>query len=368
MFTRLTGRQPTMEILAPFAVSSISRGRAYPSSVLDGSTRGSFTVSPASTRKRTNRRSLSADNLWTPNRLRPLDEAINVTMCQQSPEPPSDNSSEGTLPITQSDKRQQLHEIQEADYEFYNSSLEFLNTHHSRINTGDRWVNRNKRKPYVPLRRQSESSLMSKVLEVTRETTGSMIDPLTADPKEDSFTPFDQPSCWRDFDQSCSSDADMDTDCRTLLSPVDIMLVSSISSPTRYYDCPKYRKLVKTYLSSTEQEFDEMIEFGFPYSGIVDDKDGMDYKAKDYRFLTLRMTLTPWHARANEVNLYGHEDSEKQIPVQEKVNKFLSRTSAMLSCSSQRVSSYVQDIRSSNSKGPNLTRVVYLRQGFWSVY
>ncbi|KAF9939627.1 hypothetical protein BGZ65_009986 [Modicella reniformis] len=270
------------------------------------------------------------------------DESVNSTTSQwrqQSQKPPvkSNPNTEQGLSVVQHEHQRNFHEIQEADIEFYNSSIEFLNTHHSRVKTADHWANRNKRKLSIPLGLECESSLVSNVLEVTHETLNPDIEPEAVGLNDTAFDAFSAGSSWKDLDQSYSSESDMDAECRSLLSSVDIMLVSSVSSPTRYYDCSRSRMLVKTYLSSSDREFDEMVEFGFPYSSVVEDKDD-----KDCRFLTLRLTLTPWHARADEAKLYGQEDAEKHVPLKEMVNKFLSRTSAMLSYPPQRVPSQVQ--------------------------
>ncbi|KAF9351027.1 hypothetical protein BGX34_000848 [Mortierella sp. NVP85] len=397
VFTRLTGCRPPQpaataaQTSTPILSSSASRGRSQIPSALD-SRRGAFTFSPASTRKRSNRRSLSADNLWTSNRSRPMqgsdnssdepmEAAATTTECPRSQE----HHYHLVGSVARRELQHPLHEVHEADVEFYNNSLEFLNTHHSRITTTDRWANRNKRRPCVPLRRQSESSLMSKVLGVTKEalhptttaatTTATMPLPLeTMEPKEveEELESFGPGGCWKDFEQSFSSSDDAAgemeateesaaaaaAECRSLLSPVDIMVVSSVASPTRYYDCPKYRQLLKTFLCSSERAFDAMIEFGFPSSGVLDDDkeemEGQTNNNSECRFLTLRLTLTPWHARANETKLYGPEGSVKPMPVKTKVNKFLSRTSAMLSCTPQRVASQAHLIKRPRSKDRRL--------------
>ncbi|KAF8930641.1 hypothetical protein BGZ58_008107, partial [Dissophora ornata] len=218
----------------------------------------------------------------------------------------------------------------------------------------DNWANRNKRKPSIPVRRQSESSLLNKIIDATNEVvagstikTTTVVDhdappmPLLSLEQEDvdddyEPSPFGPDSCWKDFSQSRSStfDSEIDPEYRSLLSSVDIMLVSSISSPTQYYDNPKSRKLIRAFLTSGEREFDEAVEFGFPTVGVIDDKDG---RTKDCRFLTLRLTLTPWHARADELRLYGLEkQSNNMPPLKDMVNKFLTKTSAMLSSSPPR--------------------------------
>ncbi|KAF9352387.1 hypothetical protein BGX26_009791 [Mortierella sp. AD094] len=353
MFTRITGREfrsAPIQISAP--IMTPTRGRPRFPSATDVSMNGSLSLSKASARKKTNRRSLSADNLWAENAQRQgldpnrsSDGSINTGRDWTQP-----SSVEHVGVSPQLEKQGQSHRAYETDLEFYKRSVEFLKAHHSRSNTADDWANRNKRKTSIPRRRQSESSLLSKILEANNNNEGTGGDDnVTISERQDDSNPFGPGSCWKDIDPSCSADYDLDEEYRSLLSSVDIMLVPCISSPTRYYDCPKSRKVVRTYMTSGEREFDEMIEFGFPASAVIDDKDG---KVKDCRFMTLRLTLTPWHARADESKLYGPGDSEKSVPLKEMVNKFLSKTSARMSCSPPaRVLSLIPEARPSSLKG-----------------
>ncbi|KAI8598292.1 hypothetical protein EDD21DRAFT_382903 [Dissophora ornata] len=97
-----------------------------------------------------------------------------------------------------------------------------------------------------------------------------------------------------------------------------VAVVSSNSSPTQFYDSLQTRHALRTFLTNTERQFDEMVEYGFPCK----------QAAKNYRYLTLRITLTPWHARADEAKLYGASASMpgKQTQFKAMVNKFFSRS------------------------------------------
>ncbi|KAI8602685.1 hypothetical protein EDD21DRAFT_403457 [Dissophora ornata] len=401
MFTRITGRdnhyrQPPFHISEPI-MTSTPRGCSLLASLADGprstglnmclNMNGPLALSSTSTHKKMNRRSLSADNLMTATASRARaaqrpslgpgigsDGFICTTACKRKQSSlesllVGDKGEHGAcagsvgghrtpqqlqLRQQQGPQQCQVGGIQETEQEFYKNSVEFLNTHHSRNNMTDNWANRNKRKPSIPVRRQSESSLLNKIIDATNEVvagstikTTTVVDhdappmPLLSLEQEDvdddyEPSPFGPDSCWKDFSQSRSStfDSEIDPEYRSLLSSVDIMLVSSISSPTQYYDNPKSRKLIRAFLTSGEREFDEAVEFGFPTVGVIDDKDG---RTKDCRFLTLRLTLTPWHARADELRLYGLEkQSNNMPPLKDMVNKFLTKTSAMLSSSPPR--------------------------------
>ncbi|KAG0282006.1 hypothetical protein BGZ96_000942 [Linnemannia gamsii] len=125
-----------------------------------------------------------------------------------------------------------------------------------------------------------------------------------------------------------------------------IMLVSSSALPTQFYDATKTRNVLRTYLTSPGLEFDEMIEYGFPSEAFMDDGDLDDNNgdhlasenslrlkasaaelAPSCRFLTLRITLTPWHARADESTLYGPRNTVgRQLQFKAMVNRFFSRS------------------------------------------
>ncbi|KAG9062945.1 hypothetical protein KI688_004545 [Linnemannia hyalina] len=138
-------------------------------------------------------------------------------------------------------------------------------------------------------------------------------------------------------------------DCRQrgLKSPsrreAKILLVSSSALPTQFYDSAKTRSVLRTYLTSSGLEFDEMIEYGFPSEAFMnDDDDDSNTRSEDpsssqqkaaaelvpsCRFLTLRITLTPWHARADESTLYGPATTMgRQLQFKAMVNRFFSRT------------------------------------------
>ncbi|KAF9537317.1 hypothetical protein EC957_008484, partial [Mortierella hygrophila] len=339
----------------------------------------SLSLSAAHLHRHHDRRSLSTDNLWSdkhqpPSSIQttgsnpsaaaiapdmPIQVPSSVDQQQQQPTVSSKSSS----PIS-SDQ----HGHFQGDIEFFKKSVEFLRAHHSRHNTADDWANRNKRKPQVPARRQSESCLLDRIVDShisDRDSSSNTNNRRTAilsssaptneegeDNEAEEPRAFGPGSCWKDLDPTYPSMMEfsqlVDDSNRSLLSSVDILLMPTISSPTRYYDCPLSRKLVCTYLTSKGREFDEMIEFGFPLTSIVDDNKSLSpSSSKDCRFLTLRLTLTPWHARADEAKLYGSDDAAvvaaAAMPIKDMVNKFLSRTSAKLSCSPPRILSLLPD-------------------------
>ncbi|KAG0263314.1 hypothetical protein BG011_008943 [Mortierella polycephala] len=219
------------------------------------------------------------------------------------------------------------------DPESYTSSAEFLNTHHRRANTDDNWSNGYKRKTLVSQQGSSKAGPQSQVTDVLTKSNNTNADTARAACAAETSA-FGAAESWKDLDPASTSvDMDMDPDPRSLLSSVDNLVVPNISSPTQYYDSPDTRSLVRTYLTSRGREFGEMIEFGFPAGALLEEKEGI---ASECRFLTLRLTLTPWHARADESKLYGPDDAEKNVPLKGMVNKFLSRTSAILSYSPPR--------------------------------
>ena len=340
----------------------------------------SLSLSAAHLHRRLDRRSISVDNLWSEK-----DQPLSTIQTKGSN--PSTATIAPDMPVLASSsfdyQQQQLtvssksppsplssdrHGHIQGDVEFFKKSVEFLRAHHSRHNTADDWANRNKRKPQVPVRRQSESCLLDRIAKnhvSDKDSTSRTNNRKTAilsssapaseegeDYEAEEPRAFGPGSCWKDLDSIYPSmmafDQLVDDSSRSLLSSVDILLMPTISSPTRYYDCPRSRKLVRTYLTSKGREFDEMIEFGFPLNSIVDDnKSSSPSSSKDCQFLTLRLTLTPWHARADEAKLYGSDDAAvvaaAAVPIKEMVNKFLSRTSAKLSCSPPRILSLLPD-------------------------
>ncbi|KAF9196433.1 hypothetical protein BGZ50_000434 [Haplosporangium sp. Z 11] len=356
MFTRITGkdtaRSPIASISLPTTIPMSDR--SHLDSMTNGHLDHSLTLSAPFTRRKMNRRSLSADGLWatnaycTSNMEQHSDKSIGKTTQhwkQMSLETlvnrnaMSDNEQPEAMITT--DHRQSTWDRNLEDQratqashstnpESYTSSTELLNTHHRRTNTADNWSNRCKQKTLVSQQDPSKADPRSQVTNILTKSSNTNADiAKTACAAETSA--FGAAETWRDFDPASTSVyMDMDPDSRSLLSSVDILMVPSISSPTQYYDDPDTRSLLQTYLTSRGREFDEMIEFGFPAGVLLEEKEGI---ASDCRFLTLRLTLTPWHARADESKLYGPEDAEKNVPLKGMVNKFLSRTSAILSCS-----------------------------------
>ncbi|KAG0043838.1 hypothetical protein BGZ83_010982 [Gryganskiella cystojenkinii] len=153
-------------------------------------------------------------------------------------------------------------------------------------------------------------------------------------------------------------------------SSSSLVLVAETSSPTQFYDAPKTRGVLHRYLaamkgnsdSRTDEQqkddeaaldrallFEEMIEYGFPADVLEHQKKGL-LKPQDYeddyrddevdmsdpldptncRYMTLRITLTPWHARAEESQLYGPLEtaSTSSSRFKTKVNKLFSRSSS----------------------------------------
>ncbi|KAF9289381.1 hypothetical protein BGZ68_009495 [Mortierella alpina] len=117
-----------------------------------------------------------------------------------------------------------------------------------------------------------------------------------------------------------------------------IYLVSGDSSPTHFYDSPQVREALRLFLASNGCEFEDMIDNGFPSevflnnSNSDDDEDDEveledDESAPDHcRYLTLRITLTPWHSRADEADLYGPEvESEAPQEIRSMMSELFSR-------------------------------------------
>ncbi|KAG0227856.1 hypothetical protein BGW42_002547 [Actinomortierella wolfii] len=106
-----------------------------------------------------------------------------------------------------------------------------------------------------------------------------------------------------------------------------VLLISSHSSPTQFYDLPETRAKVRQFLTSVSG-FEEVLEYGFPSDIAVEDKVEGE-SGLGCRYLTLRLTLTPWHARADEAELYGPSETQgKQQQFKTMVTKFFSRTSS----------------------------------------
>ncbi|KAF8980457.1 hypothetical protein BGZ46_004176 [Entomortierella lignicola] len=118
----------------------------------------------------------------------------------------------------------------------------------------------------------------------------------------------------------------------------NILLVSKCSSPTQFYDSQQTRYALRSFLTGNSRDFEEMIEYGFPSDIFPDSATTVERTATPSdplpemacRYVTLRITLTPWHARADEAKLYGSASSDSDKPIQLKtmVNKFFSRTPA----------------------------------------
>ncbi|KAG0354122.1 hypothetical protein BG005_006719 [Podila minutissima] len=108
-----------------------------------------------------------------------------------------------------------------------------------------------------------------------------------------------------------------------------ILLVSTRPTPTQFYSALKTRRALRTLVTNNEQEFENMLERGFiwsPVSELVDpnnpdddevledqDQDFMISSVPPQYFMTLRITLTPWHARADESEIYGHFARQQRL-------------------------------------------------------
>ncbi|CAO3572573.1 unnamed protein product [Mortierella alpina] len=345
----------------------------------------SLTLSSASSgRKKINRRSLSADGLWVtnvPQQIKDLQNSVyadNLTPTLQhwkqtlmdtliSKHTVGEDSlleensglaaalDQGNGPTR---KCGTTPELRPTDPDFYQSSVEFLSMHGHAQTCGD-WVNRNKRKTLVPKRRQSESNLLSNVSKATPVASTLHIEEESSPRggmEDDSERPsVHGPEGWCDEQPTAAPTDGIDAEEQSLLSSVGVLVMPRISTPTQYYDSPEARKLLRSYLTSDGRRFEEMVEFGFPGTGLVESNGSTDHNTTvNSRFLTLRLTLTPWHAREDESKLYGPDDDEvdKHVPIKGMVNKFLSRTSAILSCSPPRSfsSSPTLDSRAVSSK------------------
>ncbi|KAF9284137.1 hypothetical protein BGZ68_004887 [Mortierella alpina] len=369
MFARKT--QPSIDdISAPIMIPVRSHAQSNGSLSYAPAVGNSLTLSSAySGRKNINRRSLSADGLWVanvPQQIKELQNTVytdHTTLKSQHWKQTSMDTligkqsvaevslvekasgvaaafDQGHLPAGQNETTQ---EVRPTDQEFYQSSVEFLSTHGHTQTSGD-WVNRNKRKTLVPKRRQSESNLLSNVAKAGQVANTLHLKEEEAAPRGGMENDSERPSAhgpegWCDEHATAAPAGGIDAEEESLLTSVDVLLMPSLSTPTQYYDSAEARKLLRTYLTSEGRRFEEMVEFGFPSTGLVESNGSTDQNTTvNSRFLTLRLTLTPWHAREDESKLYGPEDDDvdKQAPIKGMVNKFLSRTSAILSCSPPR--------------------------------
>ncbi|KAF9114778.1 hypothetical protein BGX27_009899 [Mortierella sp. AM989] len=205
-------------------------------------------------------------------------------------------------------------------------------------------------------RRQSESVLQNKFDEQTSATdtrdTAAALEDLEKEivtlSKEIIIPTVDQVLYETEEEPKESQVTQQQQQQQQLLLPsgVDILLVSDSSSPTQFYDTEQTRYALRSFLIGGNREFDEMVEYGFP-SEIFSDSSATTGESEaikthtatasdpltemNCRYRTLRITLTPWHARADEAKLYGSEsaDSGKQTQLKTMVNKFFSRSPAV---------------------------------------
>ncbi|KAG0072904.1 hypothetical protein BGZ90_011766 [Linnemannia elongata] len=229
-------------------------------------------------------------------------------------------------------KQQKVKQLQQ-------NSIEFLSVEHARSRPRDGLLDSNPpaRSLSKNLRRRSDSTLISSGVRSNVAASRSCV-------------ALDTSRALEDLEKEIDALKAKSTDnCRQRgLKPLPrreakIMLVSSSALPTQFYDSIKTRSVLRTYLTSTGFEFDEMIEYGFPSEAFMNDDDGdFDPRSEDpsssqqmaaaelapsCRFLTLRITLTPWHARADESTLYGPSTTMgRQLQFKAMVNRFFSRS------------------------------------------
>ncbi|KAF9404890.1 hypothetical protein BGZ94_003892 [Podila epigama] len=294
-----------------------------------------------SERKKIFRRSLSMDGLFICKDIGegaagPVSTNVNVIAADAKIHPWSLEGSEQVVqgPLSppptpdsycaQSDLALPHDLLLESDPDFLHSTVEFLNTHHSRSSTIDCWANRNRRRTSGPSRRQSESGLLNIIGE------NNNVD---------------------DEDQQCNG---WSSNLGAGGSSESLQLSNCLSSPTQYYDCPQARNVLRFYLANNEYQFDEMLESGFPSKTLRGMTDETAVDGLSPNFMTLRLTLTPWHARAEESKLYGPENTAKPPHLRSMMYKLFSRSSSSLLLLSPTSQSHSQpQTRSSSTSGPS---------------
>lgn len=289
-----------------------------------------------------------------------MDVGNSTLRSDESSSVDADNLDDEAKSITTSSRAAEKKRLQKQQKikQLQQNSIEFLSAEHTRSRPRDGLSDSNPPARCLSknLRRRSDSTLISSGIGsnpaasrscMALDTSSALedlekeIDALKAKEAllQDNVVPFSA------IDHKLKSR----DDCRQkgLKSPArreaQIMLVSSSALPTQFYDAPKTRSVLRTYLTSSGFEFDEMIEYGFPSEAFMsDDDDDDDPRTEDplssqqkraaelapsCRFLTLRITLTPWHARANESTLYGPSSvTGRQLQFKAMVNQFFSRS------------------------------------------
>ncbi|KAF9148527.1 hypothetical protein BG015_009733 [Linnemannia schmuckeri] len=238
------------------------------------------------------------------------------------------------------------------------NSIKFLSAEHMRSRPRDGLSESNPvRSPSKALRRRSDSTLLSSGVGSSAAASSSCVALNTLVALEDLEKEIvalktkeallqGSGASISAVDRKSKSTGDRRQEGGGPMSPrreAKILLVSSSALPTQFYDSPKTRNVLRTYLTSSGLEFDEMIEYGFPSEAFMnDDNDDDDPELENSsqqqeaslaaelvpscRFLTLRITLTPWHARADELTLYGPRTAiGRQLQFKAMVNRFFSR-------------------------------------------
>ncbi|KAF9428975.1 hypothetical protein BGZ94_000259 [Podila epigama] len=135
-----------------------------------------------------------------------------------------------------------------------------------------------------------------------------------------------------------SAPLNIDTPLTKMQEDGTVLLVSNQPTPTQFYNTPKTRKALRKLTMDVETDFDEMLVYGFLWNPVPEcldphlRHDGYEYWQEDdvddqgehdfalattppQYFTTLRITLTPWHARADESEIYGHLGNNKALPM-----------------------------------------------------
>ncbi|KAF8942355.1 hypothetical protein BGZ47_006559 [Haplosporangium gracile] len=274
---------------------------------------------------------------------------------------PVDNLDSGDDTTSTSSRileKKRLQEQQKAKL-LQQNSIKFLSAEHVRSRPRDGLSESNLvRSPSKTLRRRSDSTLLSSGVGSSAAAGSSCVALDTSSALEDLEKEIDALKTKEALLQgsgipisAVDRKSESTDDCRQggggPVPPqreAKILLVSSSALPTQFYDSTKTRNVLRTYLSSSGLDFDEMIEYGFPSEAFMNDNNDDDGLASENspqqqkassaaelapscRFLTLRITLTPWHARADESTLYGPRTvMGRQLQFKAMVNRFFWRS------------------------------------------
>ncbi|KAF9579811.1 hypothetical protein BGW38_003777 [Lunasporangiospora selenospora] len=266
-------------------------------------------------RKKINRRSLSADSPFAGISPNPRGKTGSSSKYEKS------RSQEAPTEVeTREGSTFAQHQRQMREQEFLQNSIEFLKTHHNGDQKTECWKNRNKRKTLRPDMRQTSSC----VADLGSSRAGSTVDPVIWE-EENGSDAWEPVSIWSELGTEELHHDDLN-------GPVQD---ANKVSPTQFYDSTQSRKVLRDHLLSDEGAFEQMLAHGFPSTSKASSTAESGEGAGN--FMTLRLTLTPWHARADENSLYGgNTDRTKHPHLRSMVNKLLSRSSGPLPASSPR--------------------------------